>query len=151
MNYNEKKQKAIETLCSEFAVTKTEMFSQSRERKKVYPRHLLALWIKENTSKSFKEIGKEIRTIPCDHTTAMNSVNAANDLIDTDDSIKAIYKKLPEKEKVKKVLNPYEIEIIALKSEIAILKDALASLAPNFTSLSYRSPINIAHSPQKLA
>jgi len=142
MNYNEKKQKTIQTLCSEFGCTKAELFSQSRKRNKVFPRHLLALWIRRNSTKSFHEIGKEIRTIPCDHTTAMNSVKEAQNLIDTDEVVRAIFEKLPKLGKK----NPNTLE-----NQINELKSALASFAPRITSLSYRSQINIAHSPQKLA
>jgi len=102
MNYYEKQKLiAITILCESFKITKEKMFSKSRKREYTDARFLLCLWIKQNTTMSLKEIGREVRDVPYDHTSAMHAIGEAKNLIKQNTMHYNVYSALPKIDRVK--------------------------------------------------
>ena len=102
MNYYEKQKLiAITILCESFKITKDKMFSKSRKRKYSDARFLLCLWIKQNTTMSLKEIGREVRDVPYDHTSAMHAIGEAKNLIKQNTMHYNVYSALPKIDRIK--------------------------------------------------
>ncbi|MCS7243692.1 MAG: chromosomal replication initiator protein DnaA [Candidatus Calescibacterium sp.] len=65
----------IDTVSEYFSVTKDEIFSNSREKRIVYPRHVITYLLRDILGLSFKGIGSYLKK---DHTTIMHSYEKIN-------------------------------------------------------------------------
>lgn len=80
------------SVCSSFEVSAEEIKSKSRKRTKVYARQTICHLYDIETDLTLKEIGQLIGGR--DHSTAIHSINAVRDRMDTDEEFKEKIKKL---------------------------------------------------------
>ena len=93
----EKLNKILDICIKEFGITKEELLLVSRKKEIIYPRHLAIYACKLGTSLGSRDIGREIRNL--DHSTVLNAIKAAKDIIDTDSYYSEIFYKILEKAK----------------------------------------------------
>lgn len=84
-------QQVIAILCKELQLTKEEMFAKKRNRDNVLARQLFSKWLRDNAMFTLKRIGTVFGQ---DHTTAIHSINTAQNLIDTDEMIRDLWHRI---------------------------------------------------------
>ena len=114
-----KHEEQINEICSILQTTKQQLLLPRRHRLTIENRHLVIKWYRDIARLTQTEIGAIFGK---DHTTIIHSVKNANNLIKYESQIK---------DKWNSIRNIMPV-----------------AHYPRFTSLSYRSPLNIAHSPK---
>jgi chromosomal replication initiation ATPase DnaA len=94
MNLEQTQQEIIELICNYFSITKDQMFCKRRKREFVDARFMYALWLKENTKLSLKDIGMVMSEIPKDHTSVIHGIAEARNLLDKDSGFNKRYNTL---------------------------------------------------------
>jgi len=71
-----------------FGINESDFYGRTRKYEIIFPRHLAIYLIRYFTDKTLEEIGDILHR---DHATILNSIKAAQDLIDTEPAIKKNY------------------------------------------------------------
>lgn len=126
MNLEQTQQEVIVLICNYFQIRKDQMFCKRRKREFVDARFMYALWLRENTKKTYKDIGSEISDIPKDHTSIIHAIQEARNLLDKDSGFNKRYNSLPV----------YVYEVEDKRTRINGIK---IEIHPNITSMKFKT------------